>query len=281
MSPVRNTVLTSIWCSLRSICTTKVIIVLKESFDETREKVFIIDAFFLCEALSNKTYLVLLHITLRIPLGLKYPFATNGLHTFRQWDKIPYVIVLHELNIFIYGINPLLRVGTFHGLMEVDQIVFHRSNVNLMFLEKYNVIICNYILFSLVELLNGINFWDCRVCSSKTTCWTWAGGSMTLSWSKVVFLNSVRYRILILIIVNNNWKNINVFLSKDKVLNPFSPCKLNILKELGITYVKNWLSYGIIKFVTPGPLGISNKIAIDGPWVQFLFISCFSSCPWK
>ncbi|CAA3018359.1 copal-8-ol diphosphate hydratase, chloroplastic-like, partial [Olea europaea subsp. europaea] len=62
----------------------------------------------------------------------------------RQWNEVPYVIVLHGLYLFIHGIEPLLRVRTFHGLTKVDRIIFHHSNVNFMFLEKYDVIIQNH-----------------------------------------------------------------------------------------------------------------------------------------
>ena len=49
---------------------------------------------------------------------------------------------------------------------------------------------------------------------------------------------------------NNTYRNINIFLFKDKVPNYISPRKLDILKELSIFLIENQLSRGIIKLVT-------------------------------
>lgn len=93
--------------------------------------------------------------------------------------------------------------------------------------------------------------------------------AIVLIWN--CFLSNVMYKSLILIIVNSSRVNINAFLFKDKVSNS-SPLQTQHLKELRIYCLKNWLGHGIIKFVTIGSFKVSNKIATDNSWVQFLFI---------
>jgi len=45
--------------------------------------------------------------------------------------------------------STLRRIRTFRGLTEVDRIIIHHSNVNLMFLNKHNIFILYFtILFS-------------------------------------------------------------------------------------------------------------------------------------
>jgi len=107
-----------------------------------KESLFIINGFFMCKSLCDKTSFLPLRTAFWIPLiGLKFLFNTNEFRTLWQWEKIPNVIVIYGLYHFIHGIDPPLRVRTYHCLMKFDQIIIHHSNVNLMSLKRYNIII--------------------------------------------------------------------------------------------------------------------------------------------
>jgi hypothetical protein len=108
----------------------------------------------------HKTSFVSLHITIWITIGLKYGII-----------------------IFICGNNLPLRIRTFHGLTKVDRISITHSDVNLI--SWRNTIYSYYItlLFSLVDLLNGVCFWDVRVCSFGTIETISFVGISTLSWT--------------------------------------------------------------------------------------------------
>lgn len=106
---------------------------------------FIINALFLNKTLGNKISLVSLNITFWILLGIKYSFTTNGIHTFRQFNEIPYIIIFHGFQLTFYGINLLLKnIYFFFGLKEINWIIFYYSYIELMFLEKYNIIMWNH-----------------------------------------------------------------------------------------------------------------------------------------
>ena len=118
-----------------------------------RDYLFKISAFLLNVAFGYKTSLISIDIALWIRLGLKNPFATNGLRDFRQFDKIPNIIIFYRLHLLIYGIDPLLRIWTLLDLREVDWIILHYLNIRLMFSEINDIVI--RLLLSLVDLLKG------------------------------------------------------------------------------------------------------------------------------
>ena len=185
----------------------------------------------------DKTSFVSLHIAIWITICLKYPFETNDFHTLWQWDNILNAVVLYGFNLVLYGfnlvihgINPLweefeLSVA-WQKLIESSSIIPMSTSCSwINTIDSY----CILLYFSLVDLLNGVCFWDVRVCYFGTiSCM----GIQTLSWFIVPWTKS---RKKILSNVNDTCGNIRIFLFNSKVLNHISPCKLDILKKSGIS----------------------------------------------
>lgn len=62
-------------------------------------------SFFRVKPLCDKMSLISFHVTFQIPHCFKFSNTTNKFRTFRQWGKIPSIIVFHGFNLVTHGIG--------------------------------------------------------------------------------------------------------------------------------------------------------------------------------
>ena len=181
MSPLRNAVLTSIWWSSRSKCATSAMIVLKESFVETGEKVSLksIPSFWV-KPLATRRALYLSTLPFESLLVLKIHlqpmgFAPSGNGTSSQ--TLLSCIDLYSSFMASIHFWELELCMAWWKLIGSSSTIPMPSSCSWRNTKKSSGIA---FLLSLVDRLNGTGSWGCWVCSSGTITSSWMGGWSTL-----------------------------------------------------------------------------------------------------
>ena len=76
-------------------------------FNNKTERVFIINAIPLFEALGNQACLVPLNGAISMFLHLEYPFRVNDIDTRWRWNQAPSVVSLKSMNLLLHRSTPV------------------------------------------------------------------------------------------------------------------------------------------------------------------------------